>query len=73
MVQVKSSADQTVIDDYARRFVEGGWDRCFLVCHTSGRPLTEPGLGRFHLWQGTTLADQAVRAGLLDWLIARSR
>ena len=73
MVQVKSSADQTVIDDYARRFVEGGWDRCFLVCHTSGRQLTEPGLGRFHLWQGTALADQAVRAGLLDWLIARSR
>lgn len=73
MVQVKSAAGQGVIDDYARRFTDGGWDRCFLVCHSPRGRLTGPAPARFHLWQGRTLAEQAIRAGLLDWLIARSR
>jgi hypothetical protein len=73
MVQVKSSAGQAVIDDYARRFTDGGWNRCFLVCHSPAGELTAPDLPRFHLWQGSSLAEQAVKAGLLDWLIARSR
>lgn len=73
MVQVKSAAGQGVIDDYARRFKDGGWDRCFLVCHSPTGQLTEPDLARFHLWQGPVLAEQVVKAGLLDWLIARSR
>lgn len=73
IVQVKSSADQAVVNDYARRFEQGGWDRCFIVCHSPRGHLQPPAITRFHLWQGQTLADQAVRAGLLDWLIAKSR
>lgn len=73
MVQVKSAAGQGVVDDYARRFTGGGWDRCFLVCHSPSGELTAPDLPRFHLWRGPMLAEQAVKAGLLDWLIARSR
>lgn len=74
MVQVKSSAGQGVVEDYARRFQDGGWDRCFLVCHTASSTLSPPStLERFHLWQGPVLAEQAVKAGLVDWLIARSR
>lgn len=73
MVQVKSAAGQGVIDDYACRFTNGGWDRCFLVCHSPTGQLTAPDLPRFHLWQGPVLAEQALKAGLLDWLIARNR
>jgi hypothetical protein len=73
MVQVKSSAGQGVVEDYAERFREGGWDRCFLVCHTPSGTLAAPSTERFHLWQGPVLAEQAVKAGLVDWLIARSR
>ncbi len=73
MVQVKSSADQAVIEDYAARFEQGDWDRCFIVCHSPRGRLNPPAMGRFHLWHGKTLADQAVRAGLLDWLIAKCR
>jgi hypothetical protein len=73
MVQVKSSADPAVVADYTARFRAGGWDRCFFVCHTSRGRLAAPELPRFHLWQGDVLAHQAVKAGLVDWLIARCR
>lgn len=73
MVQVKSAAGQGVVDDYVQRFADGPWDRGFLVCHTPMGNLRAPALDRFHLWQGKTLAEQAVRAGLFDWLIARCR
>lgn len=73
MVQVKSSADRAVVADYADRFQHGSWDRCFLVCHSPQGRLVVPDMPRFHLWQGATLADQAVRAGLLDWVITKSR
>ncbi len=74
MVQVKSSASQAVLEDYAERFRTGGWDRWFLLCHSSAGRLTAPtGADRFHLWQGRTLAEQAVRGGLVDWLIEKNR
>jgi hypothetical protein len=73
MVQVKSSADQAVIDDYAGRFRAGGWDRCFLVCHSPKGQLRAPADPAFHLWQGEALSRQATDAGLLPWLIAKTR
>lgn len=73
MVQVKSSADQSTVDDYTMRFQAGGWDRCFFVCHTARSNLRPPEDRAFHLWQGEALTHQAVKAGLLDWLIARTR
>lgn len=73
MVQVKSAADKAVIADYVSRFERGVWDRCFLVCHSPRGGLEDPAVARFHLWQGPALAEQAVKAGLLDWLIAKSR
>jgi hypothetical protein len=73
MVQVKSSADQSVIEDYADRFQRSGMDRGFLVCHSPRPAVRDPGVNRFHLWLGEGLAERAVAAGLIDWLIARSR
>lgn len=73
MVQVKSFADQTTLNDYAERFRTGGWDRCFFICHTARSNLRPPSDPAFHLWQGETLAQKVVRAGLVDWLIARTR
>lgn len=73
-VQVKSRANGAVLADYLGRFrADPRFDRLFFVCHTpSGRALEsdEPDV---HLWLGDRLAEQAVRAGLLDWLIEKAR
>ena len=71
-VQVKSAASAAVLRDYIARFrADPTFDRMFFVCHSpSGAMTSEPGV---HLWLGETLADQAVRAGLFDWLIAKAR
>ncbi len=73
MVQVKSSADQAVIDDYVGRFDRSGYDRCFLVCHSPRPGVHDPEHDRFHLWLGETLAQKAIEGGLGPWLIEKSR
>ncbi len=73
-VQVKSSASAAVLKDYIARFrADARFDRLFFICHSPAGALVgrcEPGV---HLWLGDRLAEQAVRAGLLDWLIAKTR
>ncbi len=73
-VQIKSSASPAVLKDYIGRFrADARFDRLFFVCHSPSGIFEgghEPGI---HLWLGDRLAEQAVRAGLLDWLITKTR
>lgn len=73
MVQVKSRAERVVLVDYLNRFDRSGMDRLFFACHSpigNLEPLARPGV---HLWLGEKLAEQAVAAGLFDWLIRKCR
>jgi hypothetical protein len=70
--EVKSAANQSILDDYLDRFRRGGYDRFFFVCHTPQGKLTLPDEPRLHLFEGNRLADAAVKNGLYDWLIERS-
>ena len=71
-MQVKSRATPAVLADYLDRFERSGMDRLFFVCHSPAGALStdRPGV---HLWLGEALADQALKAGLLDWLIHKAR
>lgn len=72
-VQVKSRASQGVLNDYVERFRASGFERLFFVCHSPMGALAQPSDPRAHLWLGDTLADQAVKAGLFDWLMEKAR
>jgi hypothetical protein len=72
-VQVKSQANQSVLDDYIDRFRAGGYDRFFFVCHSAQGSLTLPDGADLHLFEGEHLAAAAVKNGLFDWLMERSR
>jgi hypothetical protein len=71
-VQVKSRANQGIVDDYLERFRASGCDRFFFVCHTASGTLRLPEDRGLHLFEGERLADAAVQNGLFDWLIERS-
>lgn len=73
-VQVKSTAAQAVLDDYLARFKrDGSCDRFYFAVHTPKGTLTLPNERPLQLWTGTTLARNAISAGLFDWLIERAR
>jgi hypothetical protein len=72
-VQVKSRASQVVLDDYLARFRASGYDRFFFVCHSASGALSLPDEPNLHLFEGERLADAAVKNGLFDWLVERSR
>lgn len=73
-VQVKSTASQATLEDYLARFErDGSAERFYFVCHSPNGVLTMPPGRARHLWVGTALAAVVVRAGLFDWLIARTR
>ena len=72
-VQVKSRANQAVLDDYVDRFREAGiYDRMFFTCHSPRGALQAPDGEPVHLWIGEQLAEAAVKAGLFDWVVAKS-
>ncbi|MFI5387679.1 MAG: restriction endonuclease [Fimbriimonadales bacterium] len=71
-VQVKSKANQAVLDDYVDRFRGSGYDRFFFVCHSAQGALTLHDGAHLHLFEGERLADAAVKNGLFDWLMERS-
>ncbi|MBV9843095.1 MAG: hypothetical protein JOY99_16445 [Sphingomonadaceae bacterium] len=72
--QVKSRANQAVLDDYLERFrCDGSCQHFFFAVHESATSLTLPPERGLHLWQGDALAAAALRAGLFDWLIQRTR
>lgn len=72
-VQVKSRANQKIVDDYIARYRSAGsFNHMFFICHTSTKPLRTDGSGDVYLWQGSALAEAAISAGLYDWLIERA-
>jgi hypothetical protein len=73
-VQVKSSASRAVLQDYVDRFTDSAvFDRMFFVCHAPVGGLPKPVDPRVQLWLGPKLAEQAVNAGLFDWLMEKVR
>ena len=76
-VQVKSSATQQVVDDYARRLGErSAGERSMLICHSPVGPLTTastPNGTTLELMLGDAVTDLALGAGLIDWIVARAR
>lgn len=73
-VQVKSSATQATLDDYLERFRrDGSAQRFYFICHSPKGGLSPPPSSHLHLWVGVELARSALAAGLLDWLIERTR
>lgn len=70
LVQVKSSADQGVLDNYAERFADMNPEKSFFVCHSPrGQLQAKNGVT---IWSGGRLAERVIQAGLTDWLLARS-
>ena len=73
LVQVKSSADQSVLDASIDRLRSHDGAERFFVCHTPRGTLAGPeDDDHFHVWSDTTLARRVVEAGLVDWLISRA-
>ena len=74
-VQVKSAADQAVLNASVHAFLTSGEaSRFFFVCHSPrGRlDLSQVDETRIHLWTIEKLAAAAVDHGLTDWLIERA-
>lgn len=74
-VQVKSRAGPAVLADYLNRFEAHACERMFFICHSPSPGLANaaPSDDRVALWFGDALAEQVMRAGLLDWLVQRIR
>lgn len=70
LVQVKSAANQAVLDDYAERFSRIPNDIAIVVCHSPRGKLTPP--ANLKLWDGPLLAERVVQAGLADWVFKRA-
>lgn len=72
-VQVKSSADQAVLNDYVERFNErkDRYQRMIFAVHSPKQPLSKPCDRRVQVWTGTKIADLAVKSGLSDWVAKR--
>lgn len=72
-VQIKSSADQTVLDDYIDRYDRAGtYQRMIFVCHSPKAKLSVPRRKDIHLWEGEHLAALVLRLGLFDWVITHA-
>lgn len=72
-VQVKARATAAVLSEYIELCrTSGAYDRMIFVC-PDYRGGTPPDTGiNLHLWVGQQLAEMAIKAGLYEWLIARS-
>jgi hypothetical protein len=74
-VQVKSSADQQVLDKCLAAFeADASASRFFFVCHSSRAALRPPSAGErpVHFWTMDKLAAAAVDQGLTGWLMERA-
>jgi hypothetical protein len=73
-VQVKSAADQRVLDKCVEAFETSAQaSRFFFVCHSprGNLSLAPSEARRVHLWTSATLAAAVVDQGLTNWLIER--
>ncbi|NKB37981.1 MAG: hypothetical protein GKR93_12595 [Gammaproteobacteria bacterium] len=74
-VQVKSKANQAVLDEYIERFKSSNThDRMFFVCHSLNGEVNSQHSSnkKINIWTGIQLAEAALKAGLYDWLIEKS-
>jgi hypothetical protein len=75
-VQVKSRANQRMVDDYARRLDERTTgERIMLICHSPEGILAAPpstNTRRLELVLDGDVAELSINAGLVDWVIARA-
>lgn len=69
-VQVKSSANQQVLDNYIGRFrrQRERYSRMIFAVHSPDKPLSAPKELPVQLWTGIDLAKLTVRLGLGEWL-----
>jgi len=72
-VQVKSVADQRVLNDYVGRFAErrDRYQRMIFAVHTSKGPLISPADKAVQIWTGERIAKLVVKLGLGDWVSNR--
>jgi hypothetical protein len=73
-VQVKSSADQKVLNDYVERFNKrrDRYARMIFAVHSPSGKLTPPAdLAAVQLWTGERVAQLVVRLGLGEWVESR--
>jgi hypothetical protein len=70
-VQVKSRADQAVLNRYAAIFAANDYSRFFFITHND-MSLTSPQPDRITAWSVQDVAQQTVAAGLSDWLLDRA-
>ena len=72
-VQVKSSANQRMLDACAATFAAGGVGRAiYFVCHTASSNLTAPVDSHVRLLAGNALARAAIDHGVSNWLLRRA-
>ena len=69
IVQVKSAADQNVLDNYASRLGDQPADYRYLICHSPRGDLTSDTVT---VWSGLDLATRVVEAGLTEWLFEKA-
>lgn len=72
-VQVKSVADQSVLDDYIARFAArtDRYSRMIFVVHSARTPLIVAAGMPIQIWRNEDIARLTVRLGLSDWLFNR--
>jgi hypothetical protein len=49
-----------------------GYQRMFFVYHTPAKALENTAVDRVIVWHREEIAEQAIRAGLTDWILART-
>lgn len=69
-VQVKSVADQAVLEEYVGRFMNSRerYSRMIFAVHTPKGEVSVPRGQPVHVWTGPHLAQLAVRLGLGEWI-----
>jgi len=74
-VQVKSRASGATLENYIGRFRKSGdrFQRMFFVCHSPTGAMALAKDPQIHIWLGERLAQQAIAAGLFDWLVEKAR
>lgn len=72
-VQVKSSADQSVLDDYVSRFNDrkDRYSRMIFAVHSPNGNLTPPAGQPVSVWMRKQIAALVVKLGLGDWVAKR--
>ena len=72
-VQVKSQTNRTTFHNLVDALDNSqGYSRMFFVYHTPAEPFENTAADRVTVWHRYEIARQAVRAGLVDWILSRT-